>query len=125
MNQADFPVTQMCRVLGLSPSGYYAWLKRAPSARSQANTELVERMRQIHRLKVLSSQRVENSPHFPSSNVSTERGQLQAHISQVKPRLGFHTRAGLVFAPSTALAVGSAVGSHCGRPSICKGFGPA
>ena len=49
MNQASFPVTQMCRVLGLSTSGYYAWLKRAPSARSQANSELVERMKQIHR----------------------------------------------------------------------------
>lgn len=49
MNQADFPVTQMCRVLGLSASGYYAWLKRAPSARSQANSELIERMKQIHR----------------------------------------------------------------------------
>lgn len=49
MNQADFPVTQMCRVLGLSTSGYYAWLKRAPSARSQANSELIERMKQIHR----------------------------------------------------------------------------
>src|SRR5690606_32049988 len=40
---------QMCRVLGLSTSGYYAWLKRAPSARSQANSELIERMKQIHR----------------------------------------------------------------------------
>lgn len=49
MNQADFPVTQMCRVLGLSTSGYYAWLKRPPSARSQANSDLVERMKQIHR----------------------------------------------------------------------------
>lgn len=49
MNQADFPITQMCRVLGLSTSGYYAWLKRAPSARSQANSELIERMKQIHR----------------------------------------------------------------------------
>lgn len=28
MNQADFPVMQMCRVLGRSTSGYYAWLKR-------------------------------------------------------------------------------------------------
>lgn len=49
MNQAVFPVMQMCRVLGLSTSGYYAWLKRPPSARSQANQELLERMKQIHR----------------------------------------------------------------------------
>ena len=49
MNQAVFPVTQMCRVLGLSTSGYYAWLKRPPSARSRANQDLLERMKQIHR----------------------------------------------------------------------------
>jgi putative transposase len=49
MNQADFPIAQMCRVLGLSTSGYYARLKRPPSARSQANTALLGRMKQIHR----------------------------------------------------------------------------
>ena len=38
----------MCRVLGVSPSGYYAWLKREPSERSVANAELLERIREIH-----------------------------------------------------------------------------
>ncbi|MXW17099.1 MAG: hypothetical protein F4X60_03185 [Gemmatimonadetes bacterium] len=27
----EFPVLAMCRALGLSPSGYYDWLKRASS----------------------------------------------------------------------------------------------
>ena len=30
----------MCRVLGLSTSGYYAWLKRPPSARARRDAEL-------------------------------------------------------------------------------------
>ena len=30
----------MCRVLGPSPSGYYAWLERPPSARSRRDDEL-------------------------------------------------------------------------------------
>ena len=34
-NQAAFSVRAMCRVLGLSPSGYYAWLERKPSERSR------------------------------------------------------------------------------------------
>jgi putative transposase len=38
----------MCRVLGLSTSGYYAWLERPPSARALANEALLERMREIH-----------------------------------------------------------------------------
>ena len=38
----------MCRVLQVSPSGYYAWLDRAPSKRSINDIVLVERIRAIH-----------------------------------------------------------------------------
>ena len=37
----------MCRVLGLSPSGYYAWLRRPPSARALRDEELTERIEKI------------------------------------------------------------------------------
>jgi len=47
-NQAVFPVRVMCRLLGVSPSGYYVWRDRAPSARAQANAVLLERIRAIH-----------------------------------------------------------------------------
>lgn len=46
-NQAEFPVRAMCRVLDLSPSGYYAWLKRAPSAHARRDIELVKKIRAI------------------------------------------------------------------------------
>ena len=39
----------MCRVLGVSPSGFYAWLKRPPSTREVANELLLDRIREIHR----------------------------------------------------------------------------
>jgi putative transposase len=38
----------MCRVLAVSASGYYAWLKRPPSARARADVELTARIRAIH-----------------------------------------------------------------------------
>ena len=38
----------MCRCLNVSPSGYYAWVERQPSARDQANAKLLKRMREIH-----------------------------------------------------------------------------
>ena len=38
----------MCRVLQVSPSGYYAWLDRAPSNRSTDDAVLIERIRAIH-----------------------------------------------------------------------------
>ena len=47
-NQADLPVRTLCRVLGVSVSGFYAWRERAPSQRSIANTVMTERIRQIH-----------------------------------------------------------------------------
>ena len=48
-NQADFPVRTMCRVLGLSASGFYAWRERAPSQHSITNAVMTERIRQIHK----------------------------------------------------------------------------
>jgi putative transposase len=38
----------MCRLLGVSPSGYYAWEAREPSARSRSNEQLLERIRAHH-----------------------------------------------------------------------------
>jgi putative transposase len=47
-HQAAYPIATMCRLLELSASGYYAWNKRAPSARSQSNAWLLERIRAVH-----------------------------------------------------------------------------
>jgi putative transposase len=47
-NQADFPVRKLCRVLQVSPSGYYAWQQRPPSPRSLDDAVLTERIRAIH-----------------------------------------------------------------------------
>jgi putative transposase len=47
-NQAIYRVRTMCRVLEVSRSGFYAWLKREPSARAQANAELLETIQEIH-----------------------------------------------------------------------------
>lgn len=47
-NQALFAVKSMCRVLGVSAQGFYAWRDRTPSKRSLANAVLTERIRAIH-----------------------------------------------------------------------------
>jgi putative transposase len=44
----EFPVNRMCAVLGVSPSGYYDWLKRPPSERQQANDKLLAAIRHEH-----------------------------------------------------------------------------
>lgn len=47
-HQADFPVRTMCRVLGVSHSGFYDWQHRGPSTRAIADAVLSERIRTIH-----------------------------------------------------------------------------
>ncbi len=47
-HQADYPVRTMCRLLSLSPSGYYAWRQRGPSHRTRENAVLIEEIVEIH-----------------------------------------------------------------------------
>ena len=43
-----YPVRTMCRVFGVSSSGYYAWVKREPSARALEDARLTARIRHYH-----------------------------------------------------------------------------
>ena len=43
-----YAVATMCRVLGVSPSGFYAWRQRPPSARARRDAELSHRIGMIH-----------------------------------------------------------------------------
>jgi putative transposase len=47
-NQAAYPIATMCRLLGVSSSGYYAWAKRKPSRRAQADTIVLSHIRAAH-----------------------------------------------------------------------------
>lgn len=46
--RASFPVTTMCRVLGVSPSGYWAWATRPASERARRDARLAADIRRIH-----------------------------------------------------------------------------
>lgn len=48
-NQATYSIFTLCRTLGVSPSGYYAWKKRAPSRRELEDGDLTMLIRKIHR----------------------------------------------------------------------------
>lgn len=41
----QFSVAWMCRLLGVAPSGYYAWRRRPPSARMRSDQALMPRVR--------------------------------------------------------------------------------
>jgi putative transposase len=44
----EFPVVRMCKELEVSPSGYYVWRHRPPSAREMANQELVKKIEAVY-----------------------------------------------------------------------------
>ena len=47
-HQADYPVARLCKLAGVSRSGFYAWRCRPPSARQLANDRLLAEIREIH-----------------------------------------------------------------------------
>ena len=47
-NQAAYPIATMCRLLDVSPSGYYAWVKRRPSRRARTDAGLMAEIRAAH-----------------------------------------------------------------------------
>lgn len=59
-HRETYKVKSMCEVLKVSRSGYYAWSTRQPSRRKQANEELLERIRRVHR----QSRRLYGSPRI-------------------------------------------------------------
>ena len=46
--RTQWSVAQMCRALGVSRSGYYAWRSREPNAAEVRREELTEQVKQIH-----------------------------------------------------------------------------
>jgi putative transposase len=47
-HQADYPIASMCRLLGVSSSGYYAWMKRRPSRRAETDATLLAEIHAAH-----------------------------------------------------------------------------
>jgi putative transposase len=47
-NRAAHKVSTLCRVLGVSPSGYYAWLGRPPSRRARRDADILTRVCVAH-----------------------------------------------------------------------------
>jgi putative transposase len=44
----QYPVRKQCRVLRVSPSGFYDWQQRGPSLRTQQNQQLVVHLKRVH-----------------------------------------------------------------------------
>ena len=79
-----YPVATMCRLLGVSASGYYAWQGRAPSARTECDEALLERIREIHRI----SQGTYGAPRIHAELVDRGYAAGRERVTRLMRRAG-------------------------------------
>jgi len=72
-HQAVHPVAVVCRTLGVSPSGYYAWRKRPLSPRARADVALTAQIEAVHR---------ESRGTYGAPRIHAELGAQGIHISR-------------------------------------------
>ncbi len=90
-----FSIIGLCRVLQVSRSGYYAWLNRPESTRSQANRSLLEQLKQqfkasrktygVRRLTQALAQQGEPVNHKRVARLKRENG-IYPRSSRKRPR---------------------------------------
>jgi putative transposase len=77
-----FPVRVMCRVLGVSPAGYYAWRARPESPRKAANRALLAEIRRVH----MAHRRRYGAPRvhaaLRSEGLTASRGRVERLMHQ-------------------------------------------
>jgi putative transposase len=89
--RANHPVALMCRVLGVSRSGFYDWCSRPPSKRELDDRSLTVQIRRIH----LASRRTYGAPRITaelrSQGVVVSRKRV-ARLMQAARIQGIHQR---------------------------------
>jgi len=87
----------MCRLLGVSSSGYYAWRERPPSLRALHDAELTEIIRKIH---------VDSRGTYGVPRVHAELGDdFDIHCMRAAGIVGCHRRRGIHTTQRDKLAV--------------------
>jgi putative transposase len=91
--QADYTVAMLCRVLEVSPSGYYAWSKRPPSARRQADAALGDRIEAIFRHSRFTYGRLRIDKDLREAGISVS-GKRIARLMRERRIVGVSRRKG-------------------------------
>jgi putative transposase len=92
-----WPVRLMCRVLEVSPSGYYGWRSRPESARSAANRQLLEDVRRLH----AGHHGRYGSPRVHAALRAEGRSASRGRVERLMRRYGIRALAGRRFRPCT------------------------
>jgi putative transposase len=89
--KVNHAIAMLCRVLGVSSSGYYAWRPRGASARAREDAVLTERIRGIHQ----RSRETYGAPRIHAELVAEGRGcgrKRVARLMRTAQIVGCHRR---------------------------------
>jgi putative transposase len=86
--ESEYGVKTMCRALGVSRSGYYAWCNRGQSQRAQANEKLLVQIREEYQLshKTYGSPRIHAALRKKSVTCNRKRVARLMHLNQIIAR---------------------------------------
>jgi len=87
-HQGEYPVTRQCGVLGVSVSGYYAWRQRQPSARQQADADLLAQIRAVHQ----ASRGLYGSPRVHAALRQAGIRCSRKRVARLMRQAGLHSR---------------------------------
>jgi putative transposase len=82
--KAYHSVRALCRVLGVSPSGYWAWRRRQPAGRERADAQLSARIRNIHQ----ESRGTYGAPRIHAELAATGTGCGRKRVARLMRRAG-------------------------------------
>ena len=96
-HQEQFPVQALCEVLGVSHSGYYAWLGRPESTRTKRRAELTEKIKTVHE----GSRLVYGSPRVHRELVNQGEKVCRNTVAKAMKMQGIKARTHKRFKPRT------------------------
>jgi putative transposase len=95
--ESDYPLSALCHAFEVSRSGYYAWRKREPSARAQANARLVEQIQLLHQ----GQEACYGSPRMTQELRARGHGCSENRVARLMHEHGLRAQAAPRFVPCT------------------------
>jgi len=96
-HRARYPVERLCRTLEVTAGGYYAWRRRLPNQRAEANQALLVHIRASH----ARSQRTYGSPRVHADLLAQGERCSRKRVARLMRQAGLQARPRRRFQPKT------------------------
>ena len=92
-----WPITVMCRLLGVARSGFHAWVKRKPGRRRRRRDDLAVKIQAIHR----ENRRVYGSPRVHRALIAGGEAVCENTVASIMREHGVRAKKKARFTPRT------------------------